>query len=503
LRNLVPFDFAQLGILEFVWLIAFFGGLSVIAPARGRLRTAIWTYVILFALGWLRFWALKAPEGNWDLFGPIGVVPLLGAAVVGVGALGLPRVAAWVCLGITVLGGLLGAFGGLGLAGIVFLACIWFVLAAALDESERLRGLLRRKLAGPLTSGHVAAIAFVVFCVLTHPFGWGFVGGLWVLSASWLVFAVLAQGQEMRRYVKRRLLGAPAVLFVLVTLAFFMMRAAPGGPFDKDKALEPAIEEAINAKYHLDQPLFVQFRYYMVDLVWDGDLGPSFKHKGRTVGEIIAHHAPHSARLGLAAVCVAVLFGVTAGLVSGIRQNSIFDYSSMAAATLGLALPTFIVGPMLVLVFAMKLDWFRVSGWDEFPRDLILPAVTLALPFMARVARLTRAGMLEVVNQDYIRTARAKGLSEPVIVLRHTLKGTLLPVVSFLGPGIAQLLTGSLVVEQIFGVPGLGNEFVQSALNRDYGVAMGLVLVFGTLLIVFNLIVDIVYAFLDPRIRHG
>ena len=207
--------------------------------------------------------------------------------------------------------------------------------------------------------------------------------------------------------------------------------------------------------------------------------------------------------LGLAALLLSLLIGISAGLISGLKQNSFFDYASMTGATIGLALPTFIVGPMLVLLFAMRLDWVNVTGWDVFPRDLILPAITLALPFAARVARLTRAGMLEVVNQDYIRTARAKGLSEPVIVMRHTLKGTLLPVVSYLGPAVSQMLVGSLVVETIFGVPGIGKEFVQSALNRDYGMALGLVLMFGTILIVMNLIVDIAYAFLDPRIRHA
>jgi oligopeptide transport system permease protein len=185
------------------------------------------------------------------------------------------------------------------------------------------------------------------------------------------------------------------------------------------------------------------------------------------------------------------------------RRNSIFDYASMTGAMLGLALPTFVVGPMLVLLFAMKLDWFRVTGWDAFPRDLLLPAVTLALPFAARAARLTRAGMLEVIHQDYIRTARAKGLSESRIVVVHALKGAMLPVVSFLGPAVAQIFTGSLVVETIFGVPGLGREFVVSALNRDYGMVLGLVIFDGALLVFFNLLVDVAYAFLDPRIRHG
>jgi oligopeptide transport system permease protein len=309
----------------------------------------------------------------------------------------------------------------------------------------------------------------------------------------------------MRRYVARRLLGAPLILLLVAFLSFVIMRLAPGGPYDKEKAVAPEIQEILRKERGLDKPIPVQLGMWMGPLAWEGDLGTSTKQIGKTVNEIIAYHAKPSAQLGLAAISLALLIGITAGLISGIRRNSIFDYASMAAAMLGLALPTFIVGPMLVLAFSLHLDWFNVAGWDlaNSPKDIVLPAITLALPFAARIARLTRAGMLEIVNQDYIRTARAKGLSEPVIVIRHTLKGTLLPVVSFLGPAVAQLLTGSLVVEKIFGVPGLGSEFVNSALNRDYELAMGLVVLFGSLLIAFNLIVDIAYAFLDPRIRHA
>jgi len=505
-RNLIPFEFAELGVLEFAWLFLVFAGLSCVASVRSRPRAAIWTALVLMGLGILRYWNREAGWSAWMRLGPVLFVPALGAVVVMVGSLRarLPRRWELSYFVVTLFTTWFAFDSSLSAIEIPFLIWIWIALATALDKSGRYRAVfLDRRTFPPVRDGWLHAATLLVFCSLARPFGCGFVKGLVILFTTWLVFAILAQGREMRRYVKRRLTGAPLVLMIMLAASFFIIRAAPGGPFDKDKRLEPAIKEAIEAEYGMDKPLPIQFRDYMARLVWKGDFGRSFKHKDRSVVDVITDHAPHSVRLGLAAVCLAVLFGVFAGLISGIRQNSIFDYASMAGATLGLALPTFIVGPMLVLLFSMKLGWFNVTGWEDFPRDLVLPAITLALPFMARVARLTRAGMLEVINQDYIRTARAKGLSEPAIVMRHTLKGAMLPVVSFLGPGIAQLLTGSLVVEKIFGVPGLGNEFVQAALNRDYGVAMGLVLVFGTLLIFFNLIVDLVYAFLDPRIRHG
>jgi oligopeptide transport system permease protein len=387
------------------------------------------------------------------------------------------------------------AVAALGPAEWAFLALVAFPLA-------RPRWLGRR-VAGPLRAWHLHVLAIAAASVAVRPFGAGWPAGLLALAFVAIVHAVLAQGPAMRRYVLRRLVGAPVVLLVLLVLSFVIIRAAPGGPFDKEKRIAPEIRELLNAQYGYDLPLHRQFWRYMGKLVLHGDLGPSTKQKGRTVNEIIRQHAGPSLRLGLAATALAILIGVTSGVVAGIRRNSIFDYASMTGATIGLALPTFVVGPLLVLVFSMKLGWFRVAGWEQFPRDLVLPAIALSLPFAARVARLSRAGMLEIVHQDYIRTARAKGLSETAIVVRHTLKGALLPVVTFLGPALALLLTGSLVVETIFGVPGLGVEFVQSALNRDYSLAMGLVVFFGALLIGFNLVVDIAYGFLDPRIRHA
>jgi len=304
----------------------------------------------------------------------------------------------------------------------------------------------------------------------------------------------------MTVFILRRLLFMPIVLLILITLSFFIMRLAPGNPFATEKNLSPEVLQKLNEKYHLDGSIPHQYKEYLKRLVFKLDFGPSTKQKDREVSEIILHHFPKSALLGATAILLALIVGVSAGIVAGIRQNSIFDYVSMAGAMGGLSIPLFVVGPMLVLVFALYLGWFNVAGWDSL-KDMVLPSITLSLPFAARIARLTRAGMLEVIHQDYIRVARAKGLSEQVVVARHALKGALLPVVSFLGPGVAQVLTGSLVVEKVFGVPGMGREFVESGLNRDYFLAMGIVILYGSLLILFNLFVDILYGFLDPRIR--
>ncbi len=306
----------------------------------------------------------------------------------------------------------------------------------------------------------------------------------------------------MGSYLLKRLAQVPVVLLVLITTTFFMMRLAPGGPFAGDKKMDPVIKEKLEEKYGLDKPVLVQFGKFLVGLP---DLGPSFKNKTKTVNEILAEKFPTSAYLGFLATMFALALGLTAGIVAGVRQNSGFDYGSMAAAMLGLSLPVFVVGPVLALIFGLYLKWLPSAGYDGWHdwKALILPTITLGLPFAARIARLTRAGMLEVINQDYIRTAWAKGLSEKVIVLRHALRGAMLPVVSFLGPGIAAMLTGSIVVEKVFAIPGLGMEFVESAFNRDYTLAMGTVILYGVLLIFFNLIVDVLYGFLDPRIRYS
>jgi len=314
-------------------------------------------------------------------------------------------------------------------------------------------------------------------------------------------------------YLVKRLLQVPLVLIVLITITFFMVRFAPGGPFSGEKGIDPVIKQKLEEKYHLDKPMYQQYFLFWGNLL-RGDLGPSYKEKTRTVNEIIFGEKWYhfdgkfwvSTYLGLLAILLALFLGLTAGVVAGIRQNSQFDYASMAVAMTGLSVPTFVVGPLLALVFGRYLNVLPVAGYESGVRSvpyMILPAVTLALPFAARIARLTRAGMLEVINQDYIRTAWAKGLREQVIVVRHALRGAMLPVVSFLGPAIAAMLTGSLVVEKIFAIPGIGTAFIESATNRDYTLVMGTVILFGVLLVVMNLVVDVLYGFLDPRIRYS
>ncbi|MHC5019720.1 MAG: ABC transporter permease [Planctomycetota bacterium] len=306
----------------------------------------------------------------------------------------------------------------------------------------------------------------------------------------------------MLHFLLRRLGWTILTLFLLLTLTFFMIRLAPGDPFSGEKDIPPEVKAELQKAYGLDGPLYKQYGRYMWNVVVHQDLGPSSKQKGRTVNEIIGSLIWNSMQLGVCAMILALLFGVTAGVIAALKQNSVFDYFSMGVSTVGLAVPTFVVGPIFVLIFALWLGWFRTSGFDSFPRDYILPSVTLALPFAARISRLARAGLLEVINQDYIRTARSKGLIERVVVMRHALKGGLLPVVTYLGPALANILAGSLVVEQIFQVPGLGTEFIKSASNRDYMLVMGTVIVYGSMLVTMNLVVDLTYGFLDPRIRN-
>lgn len=301
------------------------------------------------------------------------------------------------------------------------------------------------------------------------------------------------------RAILRRLVYAPIVLFCLVTATFFLIRLAPGGPFSQERNLPPEVEDALNARFHLDDPLMVQYAQTMRGML-RGDFGPSMKHRERDVREIIGEHLPASMLLGGLAILLALWVGVTVGVVSALRVNSAVDYIGMGTAVLGISLPTFVFGPLLQLVFAMRLAWFPVAGYGT-ARHLVLPAVTLALPFAARFARLTRAGMLEVLSQDFVRTARAKGLPERTVVLRHALRGALVPVVSFLGPAIAAITTGSLVVEKVFNIPGLGREFVESALNRDYTLVMGTTITYGTFIVLCNMLADITYTVIDPKVR--
>ena len=289
------------------------------------------------------------------------------------------------------------------------------------------------------------------------------------------------------------------VLLLLMTLTFFLVRLAPGGPFSAERELPEAVEQALNSKFGLDQPVWVQY-LWMLKGAARGDFGPSMKHLDRSVNEIIAQHLPPSILLGSLAILLALWSGVSVGIVSALRSNSWLDYTGMGAAVIGISLPAFVFGPLLQLVFAMKLNLLPVAGYGR-PAHLLLPALTLALPFAARFARLMRAGMLDVLNEDFIRTARAKGLPERITVMRHALRGAVLPVVSFLGPAVAAIITGSLVVEKIFNIPGLGREFVESALNRDYTLVMGTTVTYGAFIVLFNLLADITHMILDPRLR--
>jgi oligopeptide transport system permease protein len=303
-------------------------------------------------------------------------------------------------------------------------------------------------------------------------------------------------------YAIRRLAGALPTLLVIVTAAFFLMRLAPGGPFDDEQTLAPEIAANLEAAYGLDQPILVQYRNYLGGLL-RGDLGPSFRYKDFEVSELIARGLPITAGLGAAALLVAVFAGVPLGMLAGRRRNRASDHVVMGVALAGIAVPNFVVAPLLALVFGVLLGWLPVSGWESGNlRYAILPVVTLALPLIAYIARLTRGSLLEVLQSPHIRTARAKGLSESRILWRHAFKPTILPVVSFLGPAAAALLTGSLVVEQIFGLPGVGRYFVQGAVNRDYTLVMGMVVFYAVLIVLLNLLVDLAYGWLDPRIRH-
>jgi oligopeptide transport system permease protein len=307
----------------------------------------------------------------------------------------------------------------------------------------------------------------------------------------------------MLRFIGRRLLVAIPTLFLVVTLAFFMMRAAPGSPFDTDRKLSPEIERNVLAKYGMNKPVGQQYLDYLAGVA-HGDLGPSLKYQDKTVLAILKENYPISLKLGLSAIILAAIVGVSLGVLAALRQNRAVDYGVMTVAVLGVCIPTFVTAPLLVLVFASKLGWLPSAGWNDGALvNLVLPVTVLALPQIAIISRLTRAGMIEVLHSNYVRTARAKGLPERSIVGKHALRAAILPLVSYLGPACAGLLTGSLVVEKIFNLPGLGKFFVISALQRDYTVVMGMVIVYAGLILFLNLIADLLYAALDPRVRLG
>jgi len=304
----------------------------------------------------------------------------------------------------------------------------------------------------------------------------------------------------MTRLISRRLAGMVPVLFIIVTIVFFLIRLAPGGPFDAERNTSEEILKNLRAYYNLDAPLWRQYVDYLVRLA-HGDLGPSFKNASYSVNELIALGFPVSLELGLYALAVALVIGLLAGISASLKPNTARDYVPMSLSMVGICVPNFVMGPLLALVFALWLGWLPVAGW-EGPEYKVLPALTLGASYAAYIARLSRGGMIEVLAQDFVRTARAKGLTETRVVLRHALKGGLQPVVSFLGPATAGLLTGSFVVETIFQVPGLGRFFVQAAFNRDYTMILGTVLFFAVMIMLFNLAVDVVQAWMDPRLRQ-
>ena len=302
----------------------------------------------------------------------------------------------------------------------------------------------------------------------------------------------------MARYVLRRIGSALVILWVIISITFVLMHAIPGGPFTSEKKLPPQVKASIEAKYHLDDPLWKQYADYIGGVV-TGDLGPSYKYEGRSVNDIIGESFPVSAQLGLLALCVAVVGGITAGAISAMRPNGIIDYAITFVSTLGISVPTFIIGAVLVYVVGFELGWLPVAMWHG-PSYMILPVLTLAAQPMAFIARLTRSGLLDVYQQEYIRTARAKGLGAWNILIRHALGNAILPVITYIGPLAASLLTGSFIVETIFAIPGLGQYFVTSIYNRDYTVILGVTVFYSTLIVVLNIIVDMIYPIIDPRV---
>ena len=304
----------------------------------------------------------------------------------------------------------------------------------------------------------------------------------------------------LARHLVTRLLGLVPTLLMLITIAFFLIRVAPGGPFDSEKNLPPEIRANLDAKYHLDDPLLQQYFRYLGQII-TLDFGPSFQYKDWTVNELIASGFPVSLTIGGLAMVLAFVLGTLIGVTAALRHNSRADYSIMGLAMMGISIPNFVIAPLLILLFAIYAGWLPAGGWEWSAQYMVLPVVTLALPVIAYIARLTRGSMIEVLHSNYIRTARAKGLPQRLVIGRHALKPALLPVISFMGPATAGLITGSVVVERIYSIPGLGSYFVQGALNRDYTLVMGVVIFYGVVIVLLNFVVDMLYAWLNPKIR--
>jgi len=308
----------------------------------------------------------------------------------------------------------------------------------------------------------------------------------------------------MTKYIIKRFLGMIPTLFIIITVAFAIMRIAPGGPFDQERSMPELVKANIEAKYHLDESLPKQFLRYLSGIV-RGDFGPSYKYADHDVAFFIFTSLPNSLILGTIALFLATFFGVMAGIIAALNQNTWADYTAMSIAVIGVSVPSFVVGPVLMLIFAMKLQLLPTSGWITGPNGwitIIMPVIALSFPYFASTARLSRSSVLEVIRSDYVRTAKAKGLSQTMIIFKHVLKGAMLPVVSYLGIAYSGIITGSVVIEQIFRIPGLGRFFVQSSLNRDYTMIMGVIIVYSTIVIIMNFLVDILYSFLDPRISY-
>jgi oligopeptide transport system permease protein len=348
---------------------------------------------------------------------------------------------------------------------------------------------------GPRTVHIVGGICFalVAFGVLRAMFG-PLVGAIVGAAAGYVA------GRYAPPRVLRRVAFLVPSLVLLVFVTTLLMYHAPGNPFAAERVVSPQVQAALRAHFGVPESATEFFYIYMKRLIVEGSLGPSIKVQGRTVEALLAPALPVSITLGLLALVIACALGLVLGIRAGLRPNSSADYASMGLAMVGLSLPNFVIGATLVIVFALKLGWLPVAGWGGY-RELVMPAVTLSLPYAAYIARLARTGTIEVMQQDFIRTARAKGVSEGAVVLRHALRGAILPVVSFLGPAAAGIMTGSFVVETLFGVPGVGQWFVKGAINRDYSVVLGTALVYASFVTVLNLLVDLTYAWLDPRVR--
>lgn len=305
----------------------------------------------------------------------------------------------------------------------------------------------------------------------------------------------------MIRFLLRRVLGAIPTLLVIVSLSFFLLRAAPGGPFTTERALPPQVKANLEHMYHLDEPLWQQYGRYLGDIL-SGDFGPSFVYRGTSVNDLIAQGLPVDALIGSLALLLALVVGIPLGIMAALRQNTAWDFVPMAAAMAGISVPSFVVAPLLILMLAVRLHWLPAGGWDDgHPLQVLLPVVSLALPLVAYVARLMRGSMVEVLGSAFIRTARAKGMPERIVILRHALRPALMPLISFLGPAAVATLTGSIIIEEVFGLPGIGRYFVNGAMNRDYTLVMGVTILYGMLIIAFNLIADVLYGVLDPRAR--